>query len=116
MAEQLTQRTKGASEAAKYGATAVLVRSLTLSIDTFPHTGVMRYDTTVAKIPAFCICTAHANELSENLIKDPKLTLYLESNCKMLPEQKSYNLVAEIKGSEFPNEDITIGGHIDCWG
>jgi carboxypeptidase Q len=109
------QRTKGASEAAKYGATAVIVRSLTLSIDTFPHTGVMRYDTTYTKIPAFCICTVHADMLSEKLKKDPKLNLYLESNCKMLLEKKSYNLVAEIKGSEFPSEYITIGGHIDCW-
>jgi len=109
------QRTRGASEAAKYGAVAVVIRSLTLSTDTFPHTGVMRYDTTVAKIPAFSVCTSNANELSDWLKNDGQLSLYLESNCEMLPEQKSYNLVAELKGSDFPNEYITVGGHIDCW-
>lgn len=109
------QRTKGASEAAKYGASGVIIRSLTLATDTFPHTGVMRYDTTVTKIPAFCICTQHANELSEYLKKEPALKLSLQSQCETKPEEKSYNLVAEIKGSEFPDQYITIGGHIDCW-
>lgn len=109
------QRTKGASEAAKYGAIAVIIRSLTLSNDTFPHTGVMRYDTNYAKIPAFCVSTFHADQLSNLLKKDSKLNLYLESSCIMLPEEKSCNVVAELKGSEFPNEYITIGGHIDCW-
>ncbi len=109
------QRTKGASEAAKYGAIAVIVRSLTLSNDTFPHTGVMRYDTNYAKIPAFCVSTFHADQLSNQLKKDSKLKIYLESSCTMLPEEKSCNIISELKGTEFPNEYITIGGHIDCW-
>lgn len=109
------QRTRGASEAAKYGAVAVIIRSLTLSNDTFPHTGVMRYDTNYAKIPAFCISTFHADMLSNQLKKDNKLSVYLESNCILLPEEKSCNVVGEIKGSEFPEEFIAIGGHIDCW-
>lgn len=109
------QRTRGASEASKYGAVAVIVRSLTLSIDTFPHTGVMRYDTTTSRIPAFCICTQHANELSELLKKEPFLKVYLQSQCESKTEEKSFNVIGELKGSEFPNQYITIGGHIDCW-
>lgn len=111
----VNQRSRGASEAAKYGAVAVIVRSMTLATDTFPHTGVMRYDTNFIKIPAFCISTFHANKLSEQLKKDNNLSLFLKSDCKMLPEENSYNVIAEIKGSDYPNEFITMGGHIDSW-
>jgi len=111
----VNQRSRGASEAAKYGAIAVIVRSLTLSTDTFPHTGIMRYDTNYIKIPAFCISTFHANQLSKQLTQDNNLTLFLKSNCKMLSEENSYNVVAEIKGTDYPNEYITMGGHIDSW-
>lgn len=109
------QRTAGASEAAKYGAVAVLVRSLTNRIDTFPHTGIMRYVDTIPKIPALAVCTFDAEQLSAMLKSNDKLTVYMRNTSKMLPDVASYNVIAEINGSEKPNEIITIGGHLDSW-
>ena len=108
-------RFAGASEAAKYGAVAVLVRSSTAATDTFPHTGVMRYFDTSNKIPAFSVSTYHANQLSKMLEEDPKLKVFLKSDCRFLPDEKSYNVVGEVFGNEFPDEIITVGGHLDCW-
>lgn len=108
-------RFAGASAAARYGAEAVLVRSVTTANDTFPHTGVMRYVDTPKQIPAFAISTKHADVLSKTLAEDPRLKLYLKSDCKFLSDEKSYNVIGEVKGSKFPNEIITVGGHLDAW-
>ncbi|MFA4851686.1 MAG: M20/M25/M40 family metallo-hydrolase [Bacteroidales bacterium] len=109
------QRVHGAAEAAKYGALAVIVRSLTLKDDYTTHTGIMRYDTNGTKIPAVAISTKDAELLSEWLKNDYELLFHLKTNSKMLPDVESYNVIGEIKGSEFPNEIITVGGHIDAW-
>ena len=109
------QRTQGAARAAQYGAVGVLVRSLTTSIDDFPHTGVMRYDELYPKIPAVAISTKGANKLRKWLETDPELQFYFKTTCKELPSVVSHNVVGEIKGSEFPDEIITIGGHLDAW-
>ncbi len=109
------QRTSGAAEAAKYGAIGVVVRSLTTSLDDFPHTGVMRYEENVAKIPAVAISTNGANLLSDLLRKEPALDFFFRSDCQTLPETTSYNVIGEIRGSEFPDEIITVGGHLDAW-
>ncbi len=108
-------RFSGASVAARYGAQAVLVRSVTTRLDTFPHTGVMRYDDNIKPIPAFAISTVHADLLSKKLAKDPMLNVFLKSDCKFLDDEKSYNVIGEVKGSKFPNEFITVGGHLDSW-
>jgi len=109
------QRRSGAVEAAKRGAVGALVRSLTLAHDDFPHTGMMRYDEAVAKLPAAALSTNGADELSQLLKADPGLTFELEMSCETLPEVKSYNVVGEIKGSKYPDEIITVGGHLDSW-
>ena len=108
-------RFSGASIAARYGAVAMLVRSVTTANDTFPHTGVMRYKNTPKEIPAFAIATKHADILSKMLAEDSKLKLHLKSGCKFLSDEKSYNVIGEVRGSEFPNEIITVGGHLDAW-
>ncbi len=108
-------RFSGAAVAARYGAEAVLVRSVTTRLDTFPHTGVMRYNDTIKPIPAFAISTVHANLLSKELAKEPKLKVFIKSDCKFLADEKSYNVIGEVKGSKFPNEVITVGGHLDSW-
>jgi len=108
-------RFSGASVAANYGAEAVLVRSVTTANDTFPHTGVMRYENTPKQIPAFAISTIHADILSKQLVDDPKLIVHLKSNCKFLADEKSFNVIGEVRGSEFPDEYITVGGHLDSW-
>jgi carboxypeptidase Q len=109
------QRFHGAAEAAKYGAVGVIVRSLSLEGEDYPHTGIMRYDTLVTKIPAVAISTNDAAVLSTWLKTDYELIFHYKTNCKFFPETESYNLVGEIKGSEKPDEIITIGGHIDSW-
>ena len=111
------QRNAGPAAAAKYGAVGVIVRSLTESIDNYPHTGATRYTPGGLNIPAAAISTKAANELS-TLLKQRKLPLikfYFKQSCKMLPDTLSYNVVGELKGSENPNKFITVGGHLDSW-
>jgi carboxypeptidase Q len=108
------QRFEGPAVAAKFGAVAVIVRSLTGSIDNYPHTGTTVYDDNGIKIPAAAISTIASNQLSE-LLKQRQVKFYLRLNCKTLPDTISYNVVAEIKGSENPNHFITVGGHLDSW-
>ncbi|SFT51547.1 Peptidase family M28 [Lishizhenia tianjinensis] len=104
----------GAIEAAKKGAHAVVIRSLGLPQDDHPHTGSMVYNEDVEKIPAAALSTNSANLLAER-IQEEKLTLSLQLNCRTLPNRKSYNVIAELWGSEKKNEIITFGGHLDSW-
>lgn len=109
------QRSRGAIEAAKVGAFAVLVRSMTNAIYKVPHTGMMRYADTVAKIPAAAISTMDANMLSEELQKGNKVSVTITMDCKTFPDVQTYSVIGEIKGSEYPNEIVLIGGHLDSW-
>jgi len=109
------QRGSGPSEAAKYGAIGVVVRSLSSFTDDVPHTGGTRYGLNIPKIPAVAISTEGADLLSSLLKDDADLKFYLETHCEMLPDVLSYNVVGEIKGSEFPDEIIAAGGHLDSW-
>ncbi len=111
------QRYYGALEAAKLGAAGVLVRSLSLRLDDYPHTGAMTYkDTPVNdRIPAAAISTNHAELLSSMLKLDKNIKVYFKQSCKQLIDVQSYNVIGEITGSEFPNEFMIVGGHLDSW-
>jgi hypothetical protein len=111
------QRYSGAAEAAKYGALGVIVRSMNLRLDDFPHTGSMGYgELPVAqRIPAAAISTNAAELLSTSLKLNPDIKFYFKQNCKQFDDVTSYNVIGEIKGTEFPNEVIVIGGHLDSW-
>ncbi|MCE7992212.1 MAG: M20/M25/M40 family metallo-hydrolase [Roseivirga sp.] len=109
------QRGSGPSEAAKYGAIGAVVRSLGSFQDDIPHTGGTRYALNTPKIPAVAISTNDADLLSNLLKDDPELGFYFETHAQMLPDVLSYNVVGEIKGSEFPDEIIVVGGHLDSW-
>jgi carboxypeptidase Q len=111
----VNQRVQGASEAAKYGAVAVIVRSATQALDDFPHTGVLRYDDKINKIPAVAVSTLDAELLNRWLKTDPELRVHLISTCKNYPDTWSYNVIGEIYGSQKPNEFISSGGHLDAW-
>ena len=111
----VNQRTQGASEASKAGAIAVIVRSATQALDDFPHTGVLRYEENVKKIPAVAVSTVDAELLSKWLRSDPDLKIHLTSLCQNYPDTWSYNVIGEIRGSEKPGEYITVGGHLDAW-
>jgi carboxypeptidase Q len=103
------------SIAAKYGAVGTIVRSMASNINDYPHTGVLGYNDTFPKIPAIAISTLDAEYLSKALMNKMEKKVFFRTNCKMLPDVKSYNVIGEIKGSEFPDEFITVGGHLDSW-
>jgi|TARA_R110000737_G_scaffold17480_1_gene35176 carboxypeptidase Q len=107
-------RGNGAVEASRLGAKAVVIRSLAMPIDDHPHTGSMHYEDDVTKIPAAALSTKDCELLSTEL-KKGKCTLILEMDCQNYPDVTSYNIIAELVGSQFPNEIITFGGHIDSW-
>ena len=113
--EAADQRVSGAVEAGKAGGAAALVRSLTLADNDFPHTGLMRYETGVARLPAISISTKGANILSQALEKDPELVVFLKTSSENLSPVTSYNVVGEITGSEKPQEIILLGAHLDSW-
>ncbi|MGB2197731.1 MAG: M20/M25/M40 family metallo-hydrolase, partial [Flavobacteriaceae bacterium] len=111
------QRYDGAKEAGKLGAAGTIVRSMNLRLDDLPHTGSMSYgDTPVnQRIPSAAISTNDAERLSGMLKIDPNIKFYFKQNCKQLKDVQSYNVIGEIKGSQFPNEIIVVGGHLDSW-
>jgi len=109
------QRWSGPSMASRFGALATVCRSMTPDITDFPHTGSMGYNDSFPKIPCCAISTRDAELLSSNLRTDPKLQFWFRQTCKLLPEEKSYNVIAEIRGIEHPDEIITFGGHLDSW-
>ncbi|MEQ8713918.1 MAG: peptidase M28 family protein, partial [Cyclobacteriaceae bacterium] len=109
------QRGAGPSEAAKYGAIGVVVRSLASGIDDIPHTGSTRYALNVPQLPAVAISTMDAELLSGLLADDAELSFYFETYGEMKEDKLSHNVVGEIKGSEFPDEYIVVGGHLDSW-
>ncbi len=113
----VNQRYSGAREAAKYGAVGVIVRSMTLRQDEYPHTGVMSYgDLPKSKwIPACAISTNGADYLSSTLKIQPSLQFYFKQSCKNHGDVKSYNVIGEIKGSLYPDKIIVVGGHLDSW-
>ncbi len=105
----------GASQAAKYGAVGTILRSLGNGVDNYPHTGTMQYNDSVAKVPCCAISTMGAEQLSKLLKTDPKLRFHFEMGCYTMSDVKSYNVIAELKGTEHPEEIITVGGHLDSW-
>lgn len=111
------QRYDGAREASKYGAVGVIVRSLNLRLDDLPHTGAMSYkDQPVSqRIPAAAISTNGAEKLSSLLKIVPDLQFLFRQQCRQYDDVLSYNVIGEILGSEFPQEIITVGGHLDSW-
>ncbi len=109
------QRVNGPSVAAEFGAIAAIVRSLTTAKDDVPHTGVTRYRDGFPQIPAVAISTNDSDLLHDMLTTD-HVQAYIETDCRtVMPEKQTYNVVAEIKGSTFPEKIILVGGHLDSW-
>lgn len=111
------QRYSGAAEASKYGAVGVIVRSLNLRLDDYPHTGSMAYGNIPVnqRIPAAAISTKGAELLSTTLKLNPDAKFYFKQNCKQLDDVMSYNVIGEITGSTYPDEIMLVGGHLDSW-
>ncbi len=104
----------GPGRAAKWGALAVIVRSMSHSADNNPHTGATRYADSIPKIPALAIGLHDADWLSNALKKGP-VTVTLKTGGKFLPDTTGHNIIGELRGTEFPDQYITIGGHLDSW-
>ena len=115
--KSVDQRSRGAAVAARLGAVGVIVRSMNLRLDDYPHTGAMNYGDLPNKlrIPAAAISTNGAQLLSSMLSLNKDLDFYLKQDCKNFPDVPSHNVVGEIIGSEFPDQIIVVGGHLDSW-
>ncbi|HVE60551.1 MAG TPA: M20/M25/M40 family metallo-hydrolase [Chitinophagaceae bacterium] len=107
-------RREGPSRAAKYGVKAVIVRSISGSTDNNPHTGSTTYNDSFPKIPAIAVGLKDADALSRTLASN-KVNVTLHTHGKFLPDTIGHNVIGELKGSQFPNEYITVGGHLDSW-
>ena len=113
----VNQRTQGAAKAAKLGAIGVIVRSMTTTLDDYPHTGSMYYDGLELneRIPAAAISTNGAELLSSMLSLNPNIKFFFRQNSKNFPDVLSYNVIGQIDGSERSDEIIVVGGHLDSW-
>ena len=113
--QTVAYRGSGASRAAKYGAVAVVVRSVTpVSLQT-PHTGSLRYADDQPKIPAAAVTIEGAELLQRMYDRGEHPRLRLKMGAHFLPDAESANVVAELKGREKPDEVVLVGGHIDSW-
>ncbi len=109
------QRNHGPGAASKYGVAAVLTRSLTEAHDDIPHTGTSSFAANEHRIPCAALSTMASDRLSAALAKDPHTKVTVAIHSEWLPDAPSSNVIGEIKGSEFPNQIILVGGHLDSW-
>lgn len=108
-------RRLGPSRAAKYGAVAVMIRSMSESTDNNPHTGATSYDSAYPKIPCAAMGLRDADNLGRLLQSNKTVLGYLKTGGHFLPDTIAHNVIAEWKGTERPDEIITVGGHLDSW-
>jgi carboxypeptidase Q len=113
--ETVAYRTGGPSRAAARGAVAMLVRAVGPPGLRTPHTGVLTYTAADPKIPAASIATEDADRLQRMQDRGTRIRLRLKMEAKFLPDADSANVVAEIRGSERPDEVVVVGGHFDSW-
>ncbi len=103
------------SIAAARGAVGVIIRSMSTGADDAPHTGSMHYNDSFAKIPEMALGNYTADSLEHYCMKG-KVYAKMQSDCHMTEKLvRSYNVIGEIKGSQYPDRIITVGGHLDSW-
>lgn len=108
-------RRQGAIAAARAGAVASLIRSVTPYSQQTPHTGSMSYADTVPPIPHAALTVEDARMLHRMQDRGERVFVRLKMEAQTLPDAPSRNAIAEIRGSELPNEVVVLGGHIDSW-
>ena len=113
--KNVTYRGVGASRAAKYGAVAVLIRSMTNTPGNYPHTGSLRYLDSIKKIPAAAMGLEDVKKLNSLFQKNIPVSGALYTNGQMLADTVAHNIIGVLKGSDYPEQIITIGGHLDSW-
>lgn len=110
-----TYRVNGPSRAAKYGAVAVMIRSLSHSSDNHPHTGTLSYDESAPKIPAVAVGLKDVRKIDSLFDAGISLSAEIITNGQMLADTIAHNVIGVLKGSEFPDQILTVGGHLDSW-
>ncbi|XP_075321266.1 carboxypeptidase Q-like isoform X2 [Odontesthes bonariensis] len=113
--ETVAYRAFGASEAAKVGAVATLVRSVTPFSINSPHTGWQDYEDGVKRIPTACITVEDAELMCRMAQRGQKIVVRLTMEAKTLPDADSFNTVAEIRGWQYPDQVVLLSGHLDSW-
>jgi hypothetical protein len=110
-------RVFGPSMAARYGAVAVLVRSMSHSVDNNPHTGALIYNDSFPKIPAVAVGLHDADRLAASIANEHAnpVLVYLRTQGHMLADTLAHNVIGELKGNGPSNQYITVGGHLDSW-
>lgn len=108
-------RVRGAVEAAKVGAVASLIRSVASFSIYSPHTGVQEYEDGVPKIPTACITVEDAEMISRMASRGNTIIIHLKMGAKNYPDTSSFNTVAEITGSKYPEQVVLVSGHLDSW-
>jgi len=108
-------RSIGASRAAKYGAVGMLMRSMTNTPGNYPHTGSLRYIDSLKKVPAAAMGLDDVKKLDSLFDNNIAVTASLFTYGRMLPDTIAHNVIGQLKGSESPEEIITVGGHLDSW-
>jgi carboxypeptidase Q len=108
-------RGRGASEAAKVGAVAALVRSAGTGFHRLPHTGSLRYEEGVPRLPAAALAAEDAELLHRLLAAGAPVKVRLRLTAKAGPAAPAWNVVGELRGRARPEEIVVIGGHLDSW-
>jgi carboxypeptidase Q len=114
-AETVPIRSRGAAAAAKLGAVAALIRSVGTDNNRTPHTGSVRYEDGVAKIPAAALSNPDADLLSQQVASGKPVRFRLSLGARQLPDEESANVMGEIPGREKPEEIVLLGCHLDSW-
>lgn len=113
--ETVRYRGAGASRAAALGAVGMLLRSVGQPGLRTPHTGALNYAADVPKIPAAAVANEDADRLQRLYDRHGAVVVRLRMDAQMLPDAESANVIAEVRGREFPDEVVVVGGHLDSW-
>ena len=105
----------GAIAAARVGAVAALLRSVTPHSLQTPHTGAMNYAEGVSRVPYAALTVEDAEMLQRMVDRGERVEVRLTLSARTLPDVESRNVVAELRGAELPDEIVVLGGHIDSW-
>jgi carboxypeptidase Q len=113
--QTVAYRGGGAVAAARVGAVASLVRSITPYSMRTPHTGGMAYNDSVRKIPHAAITPEDADMIARMIQRGERVRVKLTMSARMMPDAPSRNVIAELRGTTSPDEVVVMGGHIDSW-
>jgi hypothetical protein len=105
----------GPKEASLQGAAALIIRSLSTGADDVPHTGSTHYADSIKAIPAMAIGNQTADKLAAACQQGVAVKAQMQSACSMAENVRSYNVIGELTGTEYPDEIIVAGGHLDSW-